>query len=179
MAQSWLSYFVVCLAWQTILIYWGDYRSWMLNDFRVTAVGITLTTFLGILPLSVWDTAKELGFLLYLDYGAPSAVLSLTAARRAVAVAWAIFQRKCFTSLWCLVTGCRNTVPTSVSVFQAGGVFLLRIEINDESIFMWCFWFVFNANLFNHTKMHGELHFLEHSLHQVAQFLWSLLEAFS
>lgn len=143
MAQSWLSYFVVCLAWRIILIYWGNYRSWQLNDLRVTAVGITLTTFLGILPLSVWDTTKELGFWLYLDYRAPPVMLSLAAARRAVA--WARFQMKCFTSLWCLVPGCSNTVPISVSIFQAGELFLLRTEITDERIFMWgCLFFMLN-----------------------------------
>lgn len=88
---------------------------------------------------------------------APPAKLLLTAARRAVA--WAVFQRKCFTSLGCLVTGGRNTAPTFLSKFQAGGFFLLRTEIGDERIFMWGFLFVFSANLFNRKKMWREFHF--------------------
>lgn len=80
-------------------------------------------------------------------------MLSLAAARRAVA--WAKFQMKCFTSLWRLVPGCSNTVAISVSIFQAGELFLLRTEITRERIFMWGCLFVFHVKLFNCKKCIG------------------------
>lgn len=106
---------------------------------------------------------------------APPAKLLLTAARRVVA--WAIFQRKCFTSLGCLVTGGRNTAPTCLSKSQAGGFFLLRTEIGDERIFMWGFCLFLVLTFLIAKKCGGNSIFLEQSWHQVREFLCSLLEA--